>query len=97
MPYFEVNRAMPRTLAELLDSDDPAWPRVKDWIGKAKNHVEVLPPSEPDRSRALEEAQVTVRSPMGAIVYETGGILIDRGWLRILGSGHPRLPRALMK
>jgi hypothetical protein len=32
---------------------------------------------------------------MGAIIYETGGLLIDFGWLRILGSGHPRLPRTL--
>lgn len=32
---------------------------------------------------------------MGAIIYETGGVLIDNGWLRILGSGHPRLPRSL--
>lgn len=32
---------------------------------------------------------------MGAIVYETGGILIDGGWLRFLGSGHPKLPRTL--
>ncbi len=32
---------------------------------------------------------------MGAIIYETGGILVDHGWIRILGSGHPRLPRTL--
>lgn len=32
---------------------------------------------------------------MGAIVHETGGILIDHGWLRILGSGHARLTRTL--
>jgi hypothetical protein len=32
---------------------------------------------------------------MGAIVYETGGLLIDHGWLRILGSGNSRLPRSL--
>lgn len=32
---------------------------------------------------------------MGAIVYETGGLLIDHGWLRILGSGHARLPRSI--
>ncbi len=43
----------------------------------------------------LEELQVTTRSPMGAVVYETGGLLIDGGWLRILASGHPRLPRTL--
>jgi hypothetical protein len=33
---------------------------------------------------------------MGAIVYETGGILIDSGWIRILGSGSNLLNRNLM-
>jgi hypothetical protein len=32
---------------------------------------------------------------MGSIIYESGGILVDHGWLRILGAGHPRLPRSL--
>src|SRR5689334_17854253 len=32
---------------------------------------------------------------MGAVVYETGGILIDNGWLRVLGSGHDRLTRTM--
>jgi len=32
---------------------------------------------------------------MGAIVYESGGLLVDAGWVRILGAGHPRLPRSL--
>jgi hypothetical protein len=32
---------------------------------------------------------------MGAVVYETGGIFIDNGWLRLLGSGHDRLTRTL--
>jgi hypothetical protein len=81
-------------LKDLL-SDDPAWPLVREWIGAASNRVEVLAASDPDRSRALEELQVTTRSPMGAVVYETGGLLIDGGWLRVLGSGHPRLPRTL--
>ncbi len=29
---------------------------------------------------------------MGAIVHQTGGLLIDRGWIRILGAGCDRLP-----
>lgn len=33
---------------------------------------------------------------MGAVVYETGGIVVDNGWLRILGSGSPALNRDLM-
>jgi hypothetical protein len=83
-----------KSLKDLL-SDDPAWTLVREWIAAASNRVEVLPARDPDRSRALEEVQVTTRSPMGAVVYETGGLLIDGGWLRVLGSGHPRLPRTL--
>ncbi|HXB07329.1 MAG TPA: DUF2625 family protein, partial [Puia sp.] len=43
----------------------------------------------------LFNIQVTTRSPMGAIVFATGSILVDDGWIRILGSGSNRLPRAL--
>jgi hypothetical protein len=32
---------------------------------------------------------------MGAIIYETGGILVDHAWIRILGSGCERLPRSM--
>ena len=84
-----------RPLSELIDTDDPAWPEVQEWIAGATNEVEVLPVNEADRDPALHAIQVTTRSPMGALVYETGGLLIDHGWLRILGSGHSRLPRSL--
>ena len=84
-----------RSLQELLDTDEPAWPLVQSWLREATNPVEVLPPSEPARAEALVATQVTVRSPMGAVIYETGGLLVDHGWLRLLGSGHPRLPRSL--
>src|SRR5438105_2276535 len=84
-----------RQLEDLLDQNDPAWPLVQEWIRSANHPVEVLPPSEPQRGEALVQLQVTTRSPMGAVVYETGGLLIDDGWLRLLGSGHERLPRSL--
>jgi hypothetical protein len=83
-----------RTIDELI-SNESAWPLVQGWIDAASNGVEVLEAGEPARSSALEALQVTTRSPMGAVVYETGGLLIDGGWLRVLGSGHPRLPRTL--
>src|SRR5580765_5872442 len=84
-----------RTLTELLDTREPAWPSVDRWIQAAENEVEVLPPDDRMRGTELEEAQVTTRSPMGAVVYETGELLVDHGWLRLLGSGHPRLPRSI--
>ena len=85
-----------KKLEELINRDDPGWPIVQGWIAEAKNPVEVLPPPDDEtRARALVDTQVTTRSPMGAIIYETGGILVDHGWIRILGSGHSRLPRSL--
>jgi uncharacterized protein DUF2625 len=82
-------------LEELIDTDEPGWPVVQGWLNAATNPVEILPARDPDRAEALVATQVTTRSPMGAIIYETGGLLIDFRWLRILGSGHPRLPRTL--
>lgn len=84
-----------RGLDQLIDQDDPGWPVVLDWISAAKNQLQVLPASDPQRLQALLAAQVTTRSAIGAIIYESGGLLVDGGWLRILGSGHARLPRTL--
>jgi hypothetical protein len=85
-----------KSIDELINRDDPGWPFVQRWVAEAKNPVEILPPpDDATRERALRHTQVTTRSPMGAMVYESGGILVDHGWLRILGSGHLRLPRTL--
>ncbi|MBP2167871.1 hypothetical protein J2125_001063 [Erwinia toletana] len=67
---------------------------VQEWLSNATNDYEVLPRDADLARRALHQLQVTTRSPMGAVVFETGGILIDNGWLRILGSGHSRLTRS---
>ena len=34
------------------------------------------------------EASIARAPRLGSVVFHTGGILIDRGWLRVLGSGH---------
>jgi Protein of unknown function DUF2625 len=51
-------------------------------------------PDDADR-RALAALQVTTRSPLGAVAAHTGGLLVDGGWLRVLGAGCARLPRAI--
>jgi hypothetical protein len=84
-----------RPIDELINTSDPGWPLVQKWISSAKNKVEVLPRDTAKAKDALYKTQVTTRSPMGAIVYSTGGILIDDGWIRVLGSGSDRLPRSL--
>lgn len=84
-----------RSLQELLDSNDSAWPIVQAWVRAAENSVVLLEPDERQRADALIQTNVTTHSPIGAIVYHTGGLLVDKGWLRVLGSGHSKLPRSL--
>jgi len=85
-----------RHLSELITREDPAMPQIRTWLRDAQAAVEVLACTPADGARALVAAQVTTRSPLGALCHETGGILVDHGWLRILGAGCARLPRALM-
>jgi hypothetical protein len=84
-----------RSVEELINNQEPAWAFVKDWIDSAKNKVEILAVDTAKAKDALYKTQVTTRSPMGAIVYMTGGLLIDDGWIRILGSGNEKLDRTL--
>lgn len=83
------------TLDELVNTEDPGWPVVKEWIDQATNKVEVLPCERIKAEEALVNAQVNTRSLMGAVIYETGGVLIDNGWIRILGAGSERMKRSL--
>lgn len=85
-----------RPLEELINSDEPAWPLVKQWVGDAALGVEILPAEAAARDAALYATQVTTRSPMGAIAHNAAALLIDGGWLRVLGAGgHPRFQRSL--
>jgi Protein of unknown function DUF2625 len=39
-----------RSLDQLLEKDDPAWPLVQQWIRAATNKIEVLLASDANRS-----------------------------------------------
>jgi hypothetical protein len=78
-----------------VDLRDPGWPVIEQMIARATHKVEVLPVEDANGERTLLAIQVTTRSPMGAIAYQTGGLLVDQGWIRILGGGSQRLPRTL--
>ncbi|MFT3911397.1 MAG: DUF2625 domain-containing protein [Ferruginibacter sp.] len=84
-----------RPIEALLNRNDPGWIIVQKWIDSATNEVEVLPADTIKSKEALYRTQVTTNSPMGAIIYFTGGILVDHGWIRILGSGSSKLSRSL--
>ncbi|MBX7172282.1 MAG: DUF2625 domain-containing protein [Pyrinomonadaceae bacterium] len=84
-----------KPLEELIDNSETGWNLVKNWINEGKNNIEIIPSTFANANEALYKTQVTTRSPMGAIIYHTGGILVDHGWIRILGSGSERLNRNL--
>jgi hypothetical protein len=82
-----------RTSADDLRAvSDPAWPYVEALIEGSPQNVEVLPAAMARRDVALEALQVTSQSFLGALVGECGALLVDHGWLRILGAGAGGLP-----
>lgn len=85
-----------QTLEQLTNPEQSAWPILSQWIAQARNHCEVIKKDQSSAERELFTMQMPTSSPMGAVIYETGGILIHHGWLRILGSGSFKLPRGLM-
>lgn len=85
-----------KPLESLIDTQDPGWPVFMEWTKEAKNRFRILPKTSERASRELLNAQVTTRSIMGAVIYETGGILIHDGWIRVLGSGSAELDRGVM-
>src|SRR5205823_4602334 len=65
------------------------------WAAESTRPIEFLPVGLGHGDVALEALQITARSPLGAVAYETGGILVDDGWLRVLGAGSGRLARTI--
>src|SRR5262245_21278867 len=84
-----------RRVEELIAAEEPALPLLRARIAGASCSVEVLDRSTADGGAALLALQVTTRSFLGALAYETGGLLLDHGWLRVLGAGSTRLTRSI--
>ncbi|TNE84985.1 MAG: DUF2625 family protein [Deltaproteobacteria bacterium] len=76
-----------RSASELIHPED-ALGMLREWAAAAPHPVELLARDEADGTRVLEWLQISTRSPLGAVAYHTGGVLID-GWLRVLGAGGP--------
>lgn len=87
---------MRRTLADLIDLDEPGWPVVLSWIAEAANPVDILPTSRPTGEDALLRLQVTSRSPMGGLALEAAALSIDGGWVRVLAAGNDGIAGSLV-
>jgi len=79
-----------KTVAELAQVDNPSWPFIEEMIRDAPISVEALAPTKGDK--AFHSLQVTARSPLGGMALNSGGLLIENGWLRMYGAGSDLLP-----
>jgi hypothetical protein len=77
-----------RPLTELIETQDPAWPEIEAAVATGSCPVVVLPADAKRADEELFRLQVTTRSWLGAVVHHTGGLVLDHGWLRVLGSGN---------
>ncbi|RFS20040.1 DUF2625 family protein [Chitinophaga silvatica] len=84
-----------KSLAELINTKESSWKNLQNLLHSASNPITILPKNEERAAKSLYSAQLSTRSPIGAVIFETGGILADHGWIRILGSGCPELDRSL--
>lgn len=76
-----------RKIDELVNVDDPAWPELQETLGASPVPVQVLPGEVDEGRRSLLQLQVSVRSVLGALALNTGGLLVDNGWVRVFGGG----------
>lgn len=64
---------------------------VRGLAQESQGRIEILEADPQSAAATLLGLQVSTRTPLGSVAYHCGGIMVDKGWLRILGCGHPRL------
>ena len=84
-----------KTVDELVNYSNPGWKALRKQIDTAINKVEIMPVDTNQARIAIYETQISTESPLGTIVYMTGGLLFEDGWIRFLGSGSNRLTRSV--
>ncbi|MCM3170881.1 DUF2625 family protein [Paenibacillus sp. MER 99-2] len=71
---------------ELLDLENDAWPELKQLLEEGSNTYTVIPAQRSKGEEAIYALQVSTKSYLGVIAYETGGVLVDHGWITLLGA-----------
>ncbi len=82
-----------KPLSELIRNQQKGWDVISQWSLSATNKIEIFPKEGLRADSVLYKMQLAASSPIGAIVFGCGGILVDDGWIRILGSGCKQFDR----
>lgn len=76
-----------KSLEELLAPGNDVWTELANRVSMAATPSSVLALHAP-QGGVLELLQVSTASTLGAVVYNSGGLLIDNGWVRVHGGGN---------
>jgi len=82
-----------KSITELVNTNSTEWKAILELKASARNTVEILPKDHLKAETALVESQLSTNTFLGSVIYESGGILVDNGWIRIIGSGSSKLNR----
>lgn len=72
---------------EWIDRENHAWQELKELLDQGENTYNYVPAQSELGEDALCRLQVSTRSYLGAVAYETQGIVVDHGWITLLGAG----------
>ncbi|HWS31320.1 MAG TPA: DUF2625 family protein [Actinoplanes sp.] len=72
--------------------EQTAWAEISAVMEVAPYPVVVLPVDGERGASCLAVLGITERSWLGAVIANSGGLVVDHGWLRVLGGGHDLLP-----
>lgn len=76
---------------QLVNIEDLVWLIIQNWLKDVINYIEFLSVNKDLVEIVFYQLQVIIKSSMGVFVYGFGGLLIDNGWLCIVGFGYFRL------
>jgi hypothetical protein len=79
-----------RELTELIEVEDPAWPELQALFAACPIPLAVFAPDAHESTRGLRQLQVTARSILGGLTLNSGGLVVDDGWVRVYGGGSGR-------
>ena len=71
------------------------WEVIERWYRSPSTSVVVLPPDTDRRDVVVHDLGIDPDSTVAHVILNTGGAFVDRGWFRLLGSGHPRMTLGL--
>lgn len=86
-----MNDEVVRSIEELTSAES-SWPFVLELLASSALASEVVGASPGEREDTLSSLQVSVRSVMGALAWNCGLVVIDHGWVRLIGAGFGAVP-----